>query len=348
MDFGKVLSFGFAQAWRYKSLWVLGVFVGGMSFSFGSSDYDLRAKLGTGYLDIQQDIEHLREFLNNWPLILGIVVLGFLIGIILFALHIMAEGALIDAADRLHNKRPYTFSEAITKAASRFWNLVGIYLIYMVISIAVVLFAILFIFLVYQTSPAAAILAILMAFPVGLVVFFILTFTLIFAERETVIRQTGVIDSITEGISLLRHNIGNSIIFAIIIFAILIGMLVFFGILGLIGFGIGSAVAVEENIFVTVIAGMIGFALLLLVQGYTGAAFSLIGTEFYFAIKSRELPPPPAEGPQTTQPTVPPSAPSPPITPPTPQPPDEIPLPPEPPPPADDDFSGDDPERREE
>jgi hypothetical protein len=104
-----ILKRAWATTWRYKVLWLFGLFAGSSS---GSSNFNWNSggggqKTGTGTADVSspamaQFIDQAEHYL---PLLIALGVLLALIGIVFFVLTFAAQGGLIHLANEAEEKR---------------------------------------------------------------------------------------------------------------------------------------------------------------------------------------------------------------------------------------------------
>ena len=348
MNYGKIVSTGFSQAWKYKSLWILGFFVAGGGGGNFSNIGDDNGDWGDwGNWADSQIIDTIQQIFSN-PLVLFLIVVTVLALILIFwALSVIAIGGLIDAAGRLKRGEQYRFGACIKTSLKYFWSLLGLGLLFFIIGMAFVILLALIGVGSFLAHWGVGVLALLFLVPALFVGIFLLTITSALAERIIVLENRPVFDAIGDSWSLWRANLGPSILYTLIYLGISIGIglasLVLFLFVAVPFVAIGFV-----NLWAALLLGIpIGLTFLLIVEGFTGASMHLMTTEFYHQLKeigrapaaptTPYAPPPPTSPSPPSPPTPhPPSAPSqfaPPPTPETPPPPPSSPKPPAPPPP---------------
>jgi hypothetical protein len=333
MQYGKIISTGFSQAWKYKTLWFFGFFVaGGGTFNFGNwgEDSDIPGLGG------RLDPDYIRDFLvENIAVILIVLAFAFLAMLLLMFLNIVSIGGLIDGARQIKRERQYSFTEAFNGGLHYFWRLLGISLLTLVIIIAVMIFLILVGVIAFVIHWGVGVLSLVILIPIFIVVAFMVTITVALAERMIVIEDRPVFDALGDAYSLWTANFGNSVAYTFIYLGISIAIM-FGTFLVLIPVGLPFVAGLFVATVPTLIIGIpIILLILLVIRGYTGSAMHLMTTEFYFQLIE---PPQPAVATTTVYGGTPPSPPpSPPMDTPPNQPPDipppTDPLPDEPPPP---------------
>ena len=108
VDYFDVLKKAWNITWRYKALWVLGLFAGaasgggggGSGYSTGSSDY---SSAGRQFDRVYEDL--MRTVQDNLLLIAVAVGLLMIIGIVLWVLSIAAQGGLVHGANEAAEER---------------------------------------------------------------------------------------------------------------------------------------------------------------------------------------------------------------------------------------------------
>lgn len=279
MRYGDMITFGFRNAWKYKSLWILGFFAaggGGFNFRLPSSS----TKLDTFPTEIIDSI------ISNPLFIVAIAGFILLIMAIFLILHFIAEGGLMDAARRFRNNEPYTLGESFSVGVSNFWRLLGLGILFGIVAIAFLGVLVAIGFFAYQIGLALFVLVLLILLPIALIGLFFLGMIYTVAQRKIVLEKNPVFDSISNATDLLKKhpgpmigffflNLGLSIAVGIAITMILLAVAVpFVGI-----WFIHHWLAILTGVPVILL-------IMLLLGGYTGSALNLMATEFYFQLIS--------------------------------------------------------------
>ncbi len=289
MQYGKIISTGFGQAWKHKTLWIFGLFIsGGMSFNV----FDITKRSDTGNWR-GFNLPQVSDFLANNLFIIVFLVLAIILGIILFiVLGTISTGGLIDAAGQLKRNEPYSFGKAVRAGLTFFWRLLGLAILSGVVVVAFVIFLALIGVVAFVIHTAVGVLSLLFLIPIFMVGMFIAVITSAMAERYIVLRNNRVFDAITDGFNLWKSHLGPSVAYTLIY--ITIGIAVFLGILLVAISAILPFVGVAfVNLIVALIVGIpVVLAVLLVVEGFSGSAMHLMTTEFYFQLLEEGLPVP--------------------------------------------------------
>lgn len=272
MNYGEIVSLAFSRAWRYKSLWLLGFLT-----------------LGFSTFNITQGRERLvsfEDFVFRHPLmILSVIAFLFILILVFFILRIIAEGALIDAAARLRRNEPYRLGLVWQTGMSRFWSMLVAAILFFIMIFALVLMLVLIGVIAFMIAQVLGFLSLLVLVPIFLVGLFFWIMTFMLAQRMIVLERRPVMDSIGESFSWLSQSLG----IAVVMFLIYLGIMIAAAI---VVFLILAAVALPFiaigmfNIWLALLIGVpTGLLILYLVNGYLGAAISLMMTEFYFRLE---------------------------------------------------------------
>ncbi len=136
MDFGAVIKRAWQITWRYKALWVLGLFAGvsgwsgggggggnsGSDFS-GLSDSTSGSGSGVDAGDFSRFVDQLGDYL---PLIIGVTVLLIFVGLLWSILGVAARGGLVTGVNAIEEGATRSTGELWRAGFSRFWSLVGL------------------------------------------------------------------------------------------------------------------------------------------------------------------------------------------------------------------------------
>jgi hypothetical protein len=280
MDYGTLVNNAFRVAWRYKTLWIFGLFAGAtpqFNFQFGSPDFrSWSAEPGT--------LPHVFEPLvaNLWPFIIAASIIGLLFLILSF----IAQPALIDAVNRIARGGSYRFGESFSAGLDFFWRFVGLALLMFLFMLGGFLVVALIGVVAFVIHTAVGILSLLVLIPVSIVIIFIFVNVLMLGERAMVVRNVRIADALEEGWMLVRRNPGQVVVVTLIIF----GLAIAFSIVIVIGFVIMSLpfIAVlstmQMSLELLLLGILIGLPVSLVIGGFSGTFFSSLYTLFYFQL----------------------------------------------------------------
>jgi hypothetical protein len=232
MDFGQVLRRAWQITWRWKVLWILGFLAslgsgigssnGGTSYQFDSSDWN---RWGYHYQFDRIPSELI-------ALMVGLGCLAILIGIALWVISVIARGGLIAGVQQVEETESTTFLGAWRVGRKKFWTLFGISVlaaIPIIILVIAGIAAIMGMFVVggvmdgRSVGVAEVLLSIFCGgtFCCGLAIaVIILSQIQTYAERAAILEDMGWLDAFRRGWQVLKENLGPTIIYWLIFFAL--------------------------------------------------------------------------------------------------------------------------------
>ncbi len=243
MDYGRVLKRAWEITWRWKILWILGFLAtlgsgGGPGSSSGSSSYTTNGDEWTRWWD---QTFHGPEFpAGVIAAIVGIGCLALIIGIAIWVVSVIARGGLIAGVQQVEEEGQTSFGQAWRAGVRRFWSLFGIsflaaipIIILVVVGIVVLIVMLAGSGLAFEESWAAGGFGILTSLLCGgvlccgmAIVAVVLQQIRIYAERAAVLEELGWIEAFVRAWNVLRANLGDTIVFWAIFFAIGIGLFI--------------------------------------------------------------------------------------------------------------------------
>ncbi len=146
MDYGDIIKRSWRITWRYKALWVLGIFAGvsgcqasgGSSGNSGGSSGNSFQQFGNEFsrFRFERFMDRLAELI---PLLVAIGLALMLIGLVIAVLSIAARGGLVLGTNAADEGRRATLTELWGAGFARFWPLLGLDLLLKLPILAVVL-----------------------------------------------------------------------------------------------------------------------------------------------------------------------------------------------------------------
>lgn len=137
MDYGDIIKRAWRVTWRYKALWILGLFAGassGGSNGGGGNAYRSGGSSGTGSTTTQAEVAKYwliaERFVveNAGAIIAGIVVLA-IIGFIFWVIGVAARGGLIHLANEAEEGREVRLAHGWSAGFHKWWRLFGVELL---------------------------------------------------------------------------------------------------------------------------------------------------------------------------------------------------------------------------
>lgn len=242
MDYGSLLSRSWNIVWNNKFLFVLGFLAalgsGGSSGGGGGSNSGFRGSSSSDFNLPPDTIANMQSFLAQYgALMLGLVCFFFVLGIVLWLVRLTAQTGLIDAVSRIDAGEKVTFGDAFAAGTSKLGRMVGVNLLMFG---PFVLLALLSAGIFLGTAGTAfykgtvgdgnvdslfagmGIFAVCFGLLACLLLPVLLVVTIVypFAQRGAVLRDLSVMDSVRHGWQVVRANLGEVFILAILFLVI--------------------------------------------------------------------------------------------------------------------------------
>jgi hypothetical protein len=344
MGYGEIIKRAWRITWRFRALWVLGLFAGVTGGSGGGGSARSNYSPGSGSnSDLSSSLSdlHPERFLTAAEKFIPILVVGFivlfLVGLVWWVLSIAARGGLVYAVNEIESGRPFTLGQSWNAGFARFWTLLGLSILLMLPVFVVGLFVFLgvtipiLIPLLRGSTPNAASIApmcgvLAIGVPLLIVMSIVLGVMYILAVRFVMLDGKGAVESAAESWRSIRGRFKDNAL----MYLVSLGLNIAAGIV----LAIPMVILILALVFPAVAAGVAGnwtgvaaaiavMVLLIFVLSFAftavwGTFTSSLWTIFFRRMTGMEPPPAAAE----------------PTMPPAPAPPAPAPLAPPPPPPA--------------
>jgi hypothetical protein len=279
MNYSKLMNQAWELTWRFKSLWILGIFVS------ASAPYSL---------NWQEDSKVLSNFGVPLTMSLTLLAVSLVVGFVFMILYFIASGSLIDAVNRLARGGQYRFGNSVANGLHFFWRMLGLgLLVFFVVAVWLGVCAIPAV-LCFLMSTVLGVISLFFVVPLGLAGIFAAASLYLLAERSVVVRDIGIGDGIDEAWTLFRRSVGHNVVLALIYLGVTIG----FGMLFLVLAAIiavpfvAMALTSTAGLVIAIAIGIPAVLLLaLLVTGVTGAFTNAMYTLFYFDLLDSMQPP---------------------------------------------------------
>jgi hypothetical protein len=302
---------------RNRYLWFFGFFAGvGSSSSFNSNfptggggfddnDFDRSgaSALFFGQLPFDGPVSGL-----GVAALVGIVLLGLLVFLVFVILVVISNGGLADSVVAIERGTRRSFGSTWRAGTSRFWRVLGYYILFFLIGLALLIaiavplgLVIAAVFAGTEATGArvvSVVLATLVGLPLLIVVFVSLSIISQFALREIVVGGDGVLAAVGGGLRIFWQNLGRSILVwliqIVLIIVATISLLLAGALVGLVLFVPTILLIVAQYtiaaIVTGVMAGLILVPLVIVVAAALGTFNHAYWTLAYLRISGRELP----------------------------------------------------------
>ena len=302
---------------RNRYLWFFGFFAGvGSSSSFNSNfptggggfdDNDFDRSGASALFFGQVPFDGPVSGLGVAALVV-IVLLGLLIFLVFVILVVISNGGLAESVVAIERGTRPSFGSTWRAGTSRFWRVLGYYILFFLIGLALLIaiavplgLVIAAVFAGTEATGArvlSVVLAALVGIPLLIVVFVSLSIISQFALREIVVGGEGVLGAVGGGLRIFWQNLGRSILVWLMQIALIIvatiSLLLAGAIVGLVLFVPTILLSVAEYtiaaIVTGVIAGLILVPLIIVVAAALGTFNHAYWTLAYLRISGRELP----------------------------------------------------------
>lgn len=311
MDYGKIVSTGWKQAWKHKTLWIFGFFVSGGGLNY-MGDLGDRVKIDR---HVNLDLYDLRNLVeSNLAIILFLMAMGLLAFLVWIILSNISVGGLVGAAGQLKRGDSYSFTTAFKTGLHYFWRIFGLSILMIIVIFAFLIMLVIFGVIAFKLHTALGVLSLLFLLPILIVGIFVVSISWALANRFIANQDRAVFDAIGDGFTLWKSHPGPAMLYTLIYIAIAIGVLI-------ATFIIAASIVLPfvavafVNLLLALLAGIpLVLLVLLVIDGFTGSAMHLMTTEFYFQLLEEgtavavatppgyEPPPPPAPPPPSENP----------------------------------------------
>lgn len=304
MSYGQLIRDAFWITLRNRYLWFFGFFVGGLYgtnvvSNIPADDRDFGPGFGRTGFGAQFPFE-------NTAFIVGLISLGILLFLVFVVLVTVSQGGLAESVYALDRGEERRFSSTFRAGASRFWRILGFYILYFLISLVLLVMVVLPLgllvagtFAVTDSTTARVVIGVLAALATTLLIIVLLVTLAIvvqFALREVVIRGSGVFGSFGRGFNILQGNLGKSLLvwliniglriatwIAVGLALLIVGLVLFLPAIILTTQGLSTAALVTG-----IIAGVALVPIIIVVSAALGTFFHAYWTLAYLRISSPE------------------------------------------------------------
>lgn len=160
-------------------------------------------------------------FETHWQIALIIVAVLFVVGIILFLISLVAKAGLVRSVNLISRNKEAGFRDGWSSGKKYLGKLFKLALLFFLATfVIVIVLAIPVIFLVVAKSWVSAVLVGLLAVAILIPLLFVFALTKVYAEFYIILSDLRVRSAIEAGYNLLLKNIGNSIIFSLLLVAV--------------------------------------------------------------------------------------------------------------------------------
>ncbi len=205
IDYWGIVTRSAGIAWSHRFLWFFGFFAASGGGGGGNS---------MNWRD--HGVDEIRDFFMSHIGMMVAIIMGLvLLWLVLFVLNLISKGALLSCISRADDGERIRFEEGWNAGIRAFWGMLGIAVAALVVFLVVTAVCVLAVVLPLIGGAAGIAIAVF----IGVVLFipyivflFLLAFTVIYAEREYVLRGGGVTDALSAGWELTRTYFRQSLL----------------------------------------------------------------------------------------------------------------------------------------
>ena len=205
IDYWGIVTRSAGIAWNHRFLWFFGFFAASGGGGGGNS---------MNWRD--HGVDEIRDFfMSHIGMVVAIIMGLVLLWLVLFVLNLISKGALLSCISRADDGERIRFEEGWQAGVRAFWGMLGIAVTALVVFLVVTAVCVLAVVLPLIGGAAGIAVAVFIGavlFIPYIVFLFLLTFTVIYAEREYVIAGGGVADAVSAGWNLTKTYFGQSLL----------------------------------------------------------------------------------------------------------------------------------------
>ncbi|PWB74366.1 hypothetical protein C3F09_04000 [candidate division GN15 bacterium] len=274
MRIGDLVSRSWDIAFKYKSLWLLGLLAEGAWFGTWIRNRDSGFKFGDSDL-----------LFSGMAVALVFAIL--ILMLVLLVLHFISVAGLIDSVNRITRGGKYELRLAFASGIRVFWRYVGLWLLAVMAGIALVVALAIPVALGFVIHAAFGIIAVVLLLPVLLIGIFITYNVYALTQRSIVVRDCSIGDALSEAYWLFRRNLGpNLAVFLVyMVLAIAITLAAVILILLVAAPFVAMALSSTGGKIMALLLGVpLVLVLLLIIEGISGVFLNCLYTLFYFGL----------------------------------------------------------------
>ncbi len=265
MEYGRIVSRSFEIAWEHKWLWIFGMFAAGTGLNL-KFEY-LMGTSATNPFDMTQMSQI--DTAGLMAAYVGLIPLFLIMGLMV----IFAKAAIIDSVNRIERGGTFSFSTAFSGGVDYFLRFLGLAIIFFVVISALMSVIALVVVLLFAVNNVLGGFGAFFAFFITFFLIFMISQMANNAYRVIVLRNTGILDGISEGVQLVKLHFGKNVAAFFIMFAFGIAFGVFTFIMWMmLNFPIDSIIQALNltSIPAMFAAVIIGLPISFLIAGYFG------------------------------------------------------------------------------
>ncbi len=274
MRIGDLVSRSWDIAFKYKSLWLLGLLAEGAWFT-------------SAFRNQHNDWSFAESDFAFTGVAIALVLALFLLMLVLLVLHFLAVAGLIDSVNRITRGGEYRMSLAFATGFRVFWRFVGIWLLAAMAGIGLIGVLAIPVVLLFVIHVVLGVLSLIIALPALLIGALIIYNIYALTQRSIVARDCSIGDALSEAYWLFRRNLGPNV--AVFLVYLVLGLAITIAAILLILLiaapFIAMALSSTGGLVVAIVLGVpLVLAVLLVIEGIAGVFLNCLYTLFYFGL----------------------------------------------------------------
>jgi hypothetical protein len=315
MMIGSLIREAWATTWRYRFLWILGLFAGGMGttvqWRFGDGHaMDSGGRTGTAWpAEIETSAATAAQWMTTHPGVVAAAVVSLLaLAVALLVVWLIAQGGMAEASIDLGTGHGTSLGRAWRAGMHLFWRYAGLWLSLAVCSLvvaAIIAAGIAFaagVGVMAGSNALAAILAVFVGLPLALLALagaVGVSIAVCYAQRAIAAEDEGPIAALRSGVTLLASHFWESLLTWVVALALVIvsgiGIVLTLGVAAALLMGMGALLWALAGMGAAVVAyaglgALMLFALLCLLAAIANTFFWHYWTLAYLHLSGRVHP----------------------------------------------------------
>ncbi len=232
MDFGEVLTKAWRIIWKYKILWLFGIFAscssGGGGGGGGSGGSGVQYSGGDVPYGYYHTMNHIEPFVVAL-IIIGAILLSIIIIAIVMAVSTVGRIGLVQGTQLVDENEDaqVTFGGLFNSMKPYFWRVLGLNLLIGVGFFVIIMFLVFFIIFGSIITFGIGLLCLIPLICLMIPAFWVLTTFVEMANVAVVVEDLGVIDGLKRGWEVFKGNLGEMVLMGLILVfgGFIVGML---------------------------------------------------------------------------------------------------------------------------
>lgn len=215
MNYSTLVRRALEITYQNKFLWIFGFFAAGAG---GYFNFNFSFPGQAPQISKEQISAALEFFSRYWFVFVFLCLVLLLIFVVFFVLNIVSRTALIACVNKIEEREKTNFKDGFQIGLNKFWKMFGLGLLYsLAVFLTFVILALPTVSLFVLKMPVRGLILLLLALAIFIPFVIVFSFVVVYGQRELVLKNEGVFQSLSLGFSLLKKNILPTIVIALIL-----------------------------------------------------------------------------------------------------------------------------------